>query len=76
MINTLLGLVNKPLQSNENSSVLEDVADNHLQDQQKLPTLSYTIQERAILMNNWESPYYFTAAFSTLFPNGIGGHQD
>jgi hypothetical protein len=76
MINTLLGLVNNPLQSNQSGSVLEDVVDNHLQDQQKLPILSYTIRGRATLMNNWESPHYFTAAFPTLFPNGIGGHQD
>ncbi|KAH9203429.1 hypothetical protein DL95DRAFT_321422, partial [Leptodontidium sp. 2 PMI_412] len=27
-------------------------------------------------MNNWEDPHYFTAAFPTLFPEGIGGHQD
>jgi hypothetical protein len=28
------------------------------------------------MVNNWEDPYYFTAAFPTLFPSGIGGHQD
>ena len=41
-----------------------------------LPTISYAICGQAALMNSWEDPYYFTGAFPTLFPNGLGGHQD
>jgi hypothetical protein len=25
-------------------------------------------------MSAWEDPHYFTGAFPTLFPTGIGGH--
>ena len=77
MINALLGLVaNNPRRPNETVLPQEDISDNHSQDQQKLPMLSYAIRGRATLMSNWENPQYFTTAFPTLFPNGIGGHQD
>ena len=45
-------------------------------DQQHIPTLSYTIQGQATLMDHWDDPMYFTAAFPTLFPFGIGGHLE
>jgi hypothetical protein len=38
--------------------------------------ISYAIRDQATLMNNWEDPSYFTGAFPTLFPTGIGGHLD
>jgi len=41
-----------------------------------MPTISYAIRGQSALMNSWEDPHYFTAAFSTLFPTGAGGHQD
>jgi hypothetical protein len=41
-----------------------------------MPTISYAIRGQSALMNSWEDPRYFTAAFPTLFPTGIGGHQD
>ncbi|OKO97720.1 ATP-dependent DNA helicase PIF1 [Penicillium subrubescens] len=42
----------------------------------KMPAISYTIHGQAILVDHWSDPYYFTAAFPTLFPTGIGGHLD
>ena len=42
----------------------------------KMPVISYTIHGQAILVDHWSDPYYFTAAFPTLFPTGIGGHLD
>jgi hypothetical protein len=47
----------------------------HMHRQRDLPTISYAIHGEATLMNSWEDPHYFTGAFPTLFPNGLGGHQ-
>ncbi|KAF9884384.1 hypothetical protein FE257_001840 [Aspergillus nanangensis] len=41
------------------------------------PTLSGAISaENTILVDHWSDPHYFTAAFPSLFPTGIGGHLD
>lgn len=42
----------------------------------KMPVVSYTIHGQATLVDHWSDPHYFTAAFPTLFPTGIGGHLD
>jgi hypothetical protein len=42
----------------------------------KTPVISYTIRGEATLVDHWSDPHYFTAAFPTLFPAGIGGHLD
>ncbi len=39
-----------------------------------LPILMYKNNGRPIPLNDWENPNYFTLAFPTLFPLGIGGH--
>jgi hypothetical protein len=41
-----------------------------------MPVISYTIHGQATLVDHWSDPHYFTAAFPTLFPTGIGGHLD
>ncbi|KAH7305354.1 hypothetical protein BKA65DRAFT_365141, partial [Rhexocercosporidium sp. MPI-PUGE-AT-0058] len=51
-------------------------ADERRLTQETLPTISYTMHGQSALMNNWEDPHYFTAAFPTLFPYGTGGHQE
>jgi hypothetical protein len=48
----------------------------HLRDQQRIPTLSYRMRGHATLVDHWNDPTYFTAAFPTLFPHGIGGHLE
>lgn len=48
----------------------------HRPGQGNLPTFSYAMHGQSVLMNNWEDTHYFTAAFRTLFPYGIGGPQD
>ena len=55
-----------------------DGSDEHEHEhrQRDLPTISYAIRGQATLMSSWEDPHYFTGAFPTLFPNGLGGHQD
>lgn len=42
----------------------------------EMPVISYTIHRQAIMVDHWSDPHYFTAAFPTLFPAGIGGHLD
>jgi hypothetical protein len=34
------------------------------------------IHGQAALLSHWHDSYYFTAAFPTLFPMGVGGHLD
>jgi hypothetical protein len=41
-----------------------------------LPVISYTVDGKITLLDNWTEPSYFTSAFPTLFPTGIGGHLD
>src|SRR5258706_7007124 len=39
-------------------------------------TISYVLRGQLPLISDYKDPHYFTGAFPTLFPNGIGGHQD
>ena len=43
---------------------------------QRIPVISYQTDGQIALMDHWSDPHYFTAAFSTLFPTGVGGHLD
>lgn len=45
-----------------------------LSDNVYLPILTYKNSGHPIPLNDWENPNYFTSAFPTLFPFGIGGH--
>lgn len=47
-----------------------------LPDDRKMPAISYTIRGDATKVDRWTDPHYFTVAFPTLFPAGIGGHLD
>jgi hypothetical protein len=40
-----------------------------------LPHISYKTSQELPLINSFTDPDYFTAAFPTLFPFGIGGHM-
>ncbi|CEO59600.1 hypothetical protein PMG11_04272 [Penicillium brasilianum] len=40
------------------------------------PVVEYGIRGQPTLLNHWQDPHYFTSAFPTLFPGGIGGHLD
>ena len=44
--------------------------------EQRVPTLSYRIDGEATPLDHWDDPTYFTAAFPTLFPLGVGGHLE
>jgi hypothetical protein len=43
---------------------------------ERTPAISYTTRARVPLMDQWSDPHYFTAAFPTLFPEGVGGHLE
>lgn len=42
----------------------------------KPPMISYTVHGTTTLLDHWKDPSFFTAAFPTLFPTGIGGHLE
>ena len=50
---------------------LDDVQREHEQ-----AVITYAMRGRAALMSAWFDAHYFTGAFPTLFPYGIGGHLD
>ncbi|EED14505.1 hypothetical protein TSTA_107130 [Talaromyces stipitatus ATCC 10500] len=39
-----------------------------------VPVIRYSSNGRLVLMNDWQDADYFTGAFPTLFPYGVGGH--
>ena len=45
-----------------------------LNNHSRLPHISYKTSQELPLINSFTDPDYFTAAFPTLFPFGIGGH--
>ncbi|OKO94694.1 ATP-dependent DNA helicase pfh1 [Penicillium subrubescens] len=69
-------VTNRPPPSREVMSARESERNTQLLDHRKIPVVSYTIRGEATLMDHWTDPHYFTAAFPTLFPAGIGGHLD
>jgi hypothetical protein len=77
LIDTLRRVIaGNPCTRDESTPDTDDARDEHRPGQGNLPTISYVVHGQSVLMNNWEDPNYFTAAFPTLFPSGIGGHQD
>ena len=77
MIDALLGLVtNNSSKPDEETQGAENASDDHRHRQRDTPMISYAIRGQATLMSSWEDPNYFTGAFPTLFPRGLGGHQD
>jgi hypothetical protein len=62
--------------SDDREPATDDAIDEHGHRRRNIPTISYAVRGKSTLMSNWEDPHFFTAAFPTLFPNGIGGHQD
>jgi hypothetical protein len=83
LIDALLGVVgdnsDQEAQVDETSQAGNDSdqrAQSALEHRQKnLPTISYSIRGQATIMSSYKDPSYFTGAFPTLFPNGLGGHQ-
>jgi hypothetical protein len=74
MIDALLGLVTDS--SSQPDETIPDAEHEHRQKQRDVPLISYAIRGQATLMSSWEDPSYFTGAFPTLFPTGVGDHLD
>ncbi|KAI3286470.1 hypothetical protein DTO002I6_8141 [Penicillium roqueforti] len=76
-LDALLSVVTKrPAPPRKDTSARESERNTQLLDHRKKPVVCYTIRGEATLMDHWTDPHYFTAAFPTLFPAGIGGHLD
>jgi hypothetical protein len=77
MIYTLRGvLARDQCKTDDSAPPTGDTADESRLRHGDIPSISYAVRGQFALMSTWEDPHYFTAAFPTLFPNGIGGHQD
>ncbi|PVH69293.1 hypothetical protein DL98DRAFT_368303, partial [Cadophora sp. DSE1049] len=77
MIHTLRGvLARNQCKTDDSAPATDNTTDEGVPRHGDIPLISYAVRGQFALMNNWEEPHYFTAAFPTLFPNGIGGHQD
>ncbi|KAJ5654961.1 hypothetical protein N7490_001964 [Penicillium lividum] len=68
LLKALLDMVSNPLASS--------IQNTAIRGQQQIPSLSYRIRGQATLADHWHDPAYFTGAFPTLYPLGIGGHLD
>jgi hypothetical protein len=67
---------NRPAPSREDMSVRESKRNAQPFNHRQMPAISDTTRGDATLLDQWTDPQYFTAAFPTLFPTGIGGHLD
>src|SRR5579871_5430798 len=80
LIDALLGVVSgntRWMEVDETDQAVDDPDEhNHEHRQRNLPTISYSTHGQTTLVSQWVDPHYFTGAFPTLFPNGIGGHLD
>ena len=73
IIDALLGVVTETSSPAHGTT---EAAEEPLHMRRDVPTISYSIRGQSILVNSWEDAHYFTGAFPTLFPSGVGGHQD
>ena len=69
-------VTNRSVPPGEVTSARENVKNTRSFGHRKMPVISYTICGEATLVDHWTDPHYFTAAFPSLFPTGIGGHID
>jgi hypothetical protein len=77
LIDALLGVITgNTCEMDEGTPAADDISDEHQYRKRDVPMISYSIRGQAALMNSWEDLYYFTGAFPTLFPTGLGGHLD
>ena len=77
MIDALLGIItNDSSEGSQETQAAEYISNDGQHRQGNTPMISYAIRGQATLMSNWEDAHYFTGAFPTLFPSGLGGHLD
>jgi hypothetical protein len=72
MIDTLREVVSRNRCGTDgNVPSTEDIVDEPVHRRGTMRSISYAIRGQSALMNSWENPHYFTAAFPTLFPNPL-----
>ena len=77
MIDALLGVITgNTCDADEETPTVDDISDRHQCRKRNIQIISYAIRGQATLMSSWENPHYFTGAFPTLFPTGLGGHLE
>ena len=77
VIDALLGVVtSNQRQPNNRPLTANDVTSERPHTQTNAPIISYAMRGQATVVNSWEDHQYFTGAFPTLFPGGIGGHLE
>ncbi|KAF4210355.1 hypothetical protein CNMCM5878_004518 [Aspergillus fumigatiaffinis] len=76
MLHTLLDVVGSRSYPSEQAFGRTNPAQKCPTASQRIPVVSYRTHGQVALMDHWSDPHYFTAAFPTLFPMGIGGHLD
>lgn len=77
MIDALLGVITgNTCNADEETPTVDDISDRHQCRKKNIQIISYAIRGQATLMSSWENPHYFTGAFPTLFPTGLGGHLE
>ena len=65
MVMSLIAMINEGEHHSSESDGQKEV---------EVPVIVWESNGRRVLMNDYEDPEYFTAAFPTLFPYGKGGH--
>lgn len=78
LLNTVYALVNDrpPEVESQYASAGRGYHPHQFSSSQDPPVIRYAIHSHATLLNQWQDPHYFTSAFPTLFPAGVGGHLD
>jgi hypothetical protein len=76
MLHTLLDVVGNRSYQSEQDLARTNPGQEWPSAGQRIPVISYRTDGQVALMDHWSDPHYFTAAFPTLFPMGVGGHLD
>jgi hypothetical protein len=77
LLNTLLELVSHHSQpGNDKTAQQRNTQQGTSCNRRNKPVIFYTMHGQISLLDQWNDPRYFTAAFPTLFPTGIGGHLE
>lgn len=77
LLNTLREFVSNSFQpGNEHTAQQCNVQHSTSCNRRNVPVIFYTMRGQITLLDQWSDPRYFTAAFPTLFPTGIGGHLE
>jgi hypothetical protein len=77
LLNTLREFVSNSFQPDKEHTAQQGNAHNGTScNRRNVPVIFYTMRGQISLLDQWSDPRYFTAAFPTLFPIGIGGHLE